>query len=756
MAVMTERDRKKAAKKSALRIGGIITIVLMYLCGYAGGIMQDEHLEIGQAMIMAMERISTFHLFFPLNQLAFTGMLLAICIGAFVIFYMHNTALKNFSYNPDKLYGDAGFRGEEDRKQYDERYVDHGKYIDPITKKPVETADPNMIASNDTKLSINDRKTFRNNNFLILGGAGTGKSRFVIKPNLLQENCSYVVTDPSGEIIVSCGKVLSDHGYKIKIFNLSNMGHSNTYNPFNYIRDEAGVLMVIDCLIKNTTGKNEKGDQFFTNSEKLLYSACIFYLIDFETDESRKNFSSVMDMINMSQVDENNPSSKSELDLMFEQIDQTSLAAKYYKAFKQAAGKTLKSIIISCVVRLQSFMTPQVTRLTGSDNINLASIGDEKTILFIITPQADRTFAFLASMLYSQLFETLYHKGETQKLKTGSERLTYHVRCLMDEFANIGEIPEFPSKLSTMRKYNISATIVLQDNSQLQSMYKDEWRTIMANCDSTIFLGNAEPDTLKYFCEKLGNETVTAQSRGRSYGSKSGSSQNYQQVKRETLTAEEIGRLPNDECLVFLRGERPARDKKFKYETHKNYDLTGDAHSENNYAYDSMLIYDNQSLKGFSSIAAAKVASMEEDISEAKSAEDVFDIDPNYLLDNTFFSEVEEEQNFLLLSQECIMQIEMSSDDVQIIRFASERNIAPRILPDLVESVKVETGLEKLIIIANNGGKDTYCCGTENLCTIMDSEYVKEKKTMGNTIRTMVSTDNIDEYVEEIREVQAA
>lgn len=753
---MTERDRKKAAKKSALRIGGIITIVLMYLCGYAGGIMQDEHLETGQAMIMTMERISTFHLFFPLNQLAFTGMLLAICIGAFVIFYMHNTALKNFSYNPDKLYGDAGFRGEEDRKQYDERYVDHGKYIDPITKKPVETADPNMIASNDTKLSINDRKTFRNNNFLILGGAGTGKSRFVIKPNLLQENCSYVVTDPSGEIIVSCGKVLSDHGYKIKIFNLSNMGHSNTYNPFNYIRDEAGVLMVIDCLIKNTTGKNEKGDQFFTNSEKLLYSACIFYLIDFETDESRKNFSSVMDMINMSQVDENNPSSKSELDLMFEQIDQTSLAAKYYKAFKQAAGKTLKSIIISCVVRLQSFMTPQVTRLTGSDNINLASIGDEKTILFIITPQADRTFAFLASMLYSQLFETLYHKGETQKLKTGSERLTYHVRCLMDEFANIGEIPEFPSKLSTMRKYNISATIVLQDNSQLQSMYKDEWRTIMANCDSTIFLGNAEPDTLKYFCEKLGNETVTAQSRGRSYGSKSGSSQNYQQVKREPLTAEEIGRLPNDECLVFLRGERPARDKKFKYETHKNYDLTGDAHSENNYAYDSMLIYDNQSLKGFSSIAAAKVASMEEDISEAKSAEDVFDIDPNYLLDNTYFSEVEEEQNFLLLSQECIMQIEMSSDDVQIIRFASERNIAPRILPDLVESVKVETGLEKLIIIANNGGKDTYCCGTENLCTIMDSEYVKEKKTMGNTIRTMVSTDNIDEYVEEIREVQAA
>lgn len=300
--------------------------------------MQAEGITAGKAAMEAMDRISGFHLLFPLNPMAFSGMFLAVCVGAFVIFYMHNTALKNFSYNPDKLYGDAGFRGEEDRKQYDERYVDHGKYIDPLTQKPVESADPNMIASGDTKLSINDRKTFRNNNFLVLGGAGTGKSRFVIKPNLLQENCSYVVTDPSGEIIVSLGKVLLKDGYDIKIFNLSNMAHSNTYNPFKYIRDEAGVLMVIDCLIKNTTGKNEKGDQFFTNSEKLLYSACIFYLIDFETSESRKNFSRVMDMINMSQVDENNPSAKSELDLMFEQIDQTSLAAKYYKAFKQAAG----------------------------------------------------------------------------------------------------------------------------------------------------------------------------------------------------------------------------------------------------------------------------------------------------------------------------------------------------------------------------------------------------------------------------------
>lgn len=338
MAALTERDRKKEAKKNAAMTGCLISLCLMYFCGHIGGIIHSENLSAMAAFSEVMERVGRFHLFFPLNSTAISGMFIAALFGVAVTFFMYNTALRNYSYDESKIYGDAGFRGDEDKKKYSGRYVDTESYRDPITKEIVERADPNMIMSEDTRLSINDRKTFRNNNVLVLGGAGTGKSRFVIKPNILQMNCSYVVTDPSGEIIVSLGKVLSENGYKIKIFNLSNMGHSNTYNPLQYIRDEAGVLMVIDCLIKNTTGKGEKGDQFFTNSEKLLYSACIFYLIDFETDESKKNFSYVMDMINMSQVDENNPNTKSELDLLFEQIDQTSLAAKYYKAFKQAAG----------------------------------------------------------------------------------------------------------------------------------------------------------------------------------------------------------------------------------------------------------------------------------------------------------------------------------------------------------------------------------------------------------------------------------
>lgn len=747
MAAVTERDRKKETRKNSVLTGSLVSACIMYFCGYMGGLMQAENLPAGSAFTEMMERVGAFRLFFPLNQMAFSGMIMAAIFGTALTFFMYNTALRNYSYDESKLYGDAGFRGEDDKKKYAGQYVDNEKYIDPITKQVVEKSDPNMIMSEDTRLSINDRKTFRNNNVLVLGGAGTGKSRFVIKPNILQMNCSYVVTDPSGEIIVSLGKALSKNGYKIKIFNLSNMAHSNTYNPLNYIRDEAGVLMVIDCLIKNTTGKGEKGDQFFTNSEKLLYSACIFYLIDFETDESKKNFSYVMDMINMSQVDENNPNTKSELDLKFEQIDQTSLAAKYYKAFKQAAGKTLKSIIISCVVRLQPFMTPQVAKLTSSDNIDLGSIGDEKTILFIITPQADRTFAFLASMLYSQLFETLYHKGEIQKLKTGSERLLYHVRCLMDEFANIREIPDFPSKLSTMRKYNISATIVLQDNSQLQSMYKDEWRTIMANCDSTIFLGNSEPETLKYFSDKLGNETVTAKSRGRSMGGKSSSSQNYQQVKRETLTAEEIGRLPNDESLVFLRGERPSRDKKFKYENHKNYQLTGDYDDKNNFAYDSMLYYDNQRLAGASSIAEVRNAILNDDVSEAKSADSVFSMDLNYLLDNSVFSDAEENQNILNLTKECMEQLAGTQSDLPVVHFASQKNIAPRILPDLLENVCAMMDIDKLIIIADNKAALTYCCGNENLYNVMDNDYCENIEQIGNCVRTIIDTKYLPDYI---------
>lgn len=755
MAALTERDRKKEAKKNAAMTGCLISLCLMYFCGHIGGIMHAEKLSAMAAFNEVMEKVGKFHLFFPLNSTAISGMFIAALFGVAVTFFMYNTALRNYSYDESKIYGDAGFRGDEDKKKYSGRYVDTEPYRDPITKEIVERADPNMIMSEDTRLSINDRKTFRNNNVLVLGGAGTGKSRFVIKPNILQMNCSYVVTDPSGEIIVSLGKVLSENGYKIKIFNLSNMGHSNTYNPLQYIRDEAGVLMVIDCLIKNTTGKGEKGDQFFTNSEKLLYSACIFYLIDFETDESKKNFSYVMDMINMSQVDENNPSTKSELDLLFEQIDQTSLAAKYYKAFKQAAGKTLKSIIISCVVRLQPFMTPQVAKLTSYDNIDLGSVGDEKTILFIITPQADRTFAFLASMLYSQLFETLYHKGEMQKLKTGSERLRYHVRCLMDEFANIGEIPEFPSKLSTMRKYNISATIVLQDNSQLQSMYKDEWRTIMANCDSTIFLGNSEPETLKYFSEKLGNETVTARSRGRSIGGKSSSSQNYQQVKRETLTAEEIGRLPNDESLVFLRGERPSRDKKFKYEYHKNYAFTGDCDEKNNFAYDSMIAYENQRLYGASSIASLQADILNDDVSDAKSADSVFNMDPNFLLDNSVFSEAEEATNLLQLTKECMDQIQASQGVIPIVHFASEKNIPPRILPDLIGNVCAMTQLDKLIIVADNQAADTYCCGTVEIEESMNNDYCKHMENLGDCIRTVVSSEDLDNYIDLIKEEAA-
>lgn len=433
---LTEQDKKKNLKYNAIFIGGLVTIALFYLFGYTGSMAQLKNLDMLNAFLLTMEEIAKWHLLYPLNGMAISGMFFALFCGGLFIFVYYISCKRNYSYDSDKIYGDAHFQSEEERKEYQKKYEATNDYIDPVTKGKTPHAYPDMILSEQTKRNLDDRATKRNNNVVVIGGAGTGKSRFFIKPNILQENCSFVITDPSGEILVSLGWELINNGYKVKIFNTSDMAHSNTYNPLNYIRNEAGVLMLVDCLIKNTTGKGQKGDEFFTNAERLLYSACIFYLLDFETNPAYKNFGRVMDMINMSNVDENNANAKSKLDLMFDDIKKDSLASKYYRAFKQAAGKTLKSIIISCVVRLQPFMTPQVNNLTKSDNIELGNVGNEKTAIFIIVPQADRTFAFLASMFYSQLFETLYYIGEQKKIKTGSERLPYHVRCMMDEFAN--------------------------------------------------------------------------------------------------------------------------------------------------------------------------------------------------------------------------------------------------------------------------------------------------------------------------------
>lgn len=557
----------------------------------------------------AINNINSFAFALPTLRGIAAGLATGAFVAVFAYSYLKTDAKSKEHYDDDKAVDTGGFMTEDEFREYKKKYIfpDPAPIPGPVSFDPKHDSEMyswNMPMSQHFSRPIRGVRIPGNSNVLVIGGSGAGKSRFFIKPNMLQMNSSFVVTDPSGEMIYAIGNVLKNHGYKIKIFNISDMAHSNCYNPFRYIRDDAGVKMLVECLINNTTKGEGGGDnQFFVDAEKLLYMACIFYLRDFSQDVTRQNFASVMEMINSSQVNENDPNFESPLDKLFVDLPHDSLAWKYYTSFKQAAGKTLKSIIISCTTRLQPFLLPSVVNLTSTDELDLKSMGYEKTALFIITPQADRSFSFLASMLYSQLFETLYNEGEELKAKTGDERLPVNVRCLMDEFANIGEVPEFPSKLATMRKYNISATVVIQDITQLEAMYKDEWHTLVSNCSTLVFLGTTENDTLKMMSEKLGKKTIRTRSNSEQ---KSGSSKSYNVTGREVMSPAELGLLPTDECIVYTQSIRPVRDKKYEYTRHPYYDQTGDAHEENAFHYKEYHIYDVAGKSKFSAMIKAQ------------------------------------------------------------------------------------------------------------------------------------------------------
>lgn len=619
---ITEEQRKSNLDFMVLYMTVILGLFVTYFTAYAGSIMTDRNYALLSAMGEVISRLKTFHFLPTINGGFFTGVLMGIAGTVLIYFLLKLDTDKNYAYKSTEVAGTGGFMTEKELEKYNKQ----------LESEPEDKAlpSPNMIMSMNFRRPIDMRAMIGNNNVLVVGGSGAGKSRFFIKPNLLQMNASFVTTDPSGEIIASVGQTMADHGYKVKIFNLSDMEHSNCYNPLHYIRNEAGVGMVIDCFIKNTTDKNGgKGDQFFTDAERLLYSACIFYLKDHCTDESKKNFANIVKMVNSSAVDENNPMAyKSPLDSIFEKLPKDSLAKKHYTAFKQASGKTLKSIIISCMTRLQPFMTPQVINLTKTDELELEKIGNEKTALFIIVPQTDKTYNFLASMLYSQLFETLYHVAEQQKANGGSEMLKIPVRCMMDEFSNIGEVPEFPSRISTMRKYNISAAVALQDLSQIEAIYKDSWRTLVGNCSSILFLGTQETTTLKYFSEMLGKKTVKDRSQTLNRGSRSGSGKNFQNKGREVLTIDEMARLDPKNCIVFTQNMRPVLDKKYKYESHRLYGETADADPSKTFLFMQNPIYNTRKQLSVSSLLmaqgehakmeAAKNVSQTEDIKNFK------------------------------------------------------------------------------------------------------------------------------------------
>lgn len=452
-------------------------------------------------------------------------------------------------------------------------------FIDPVFENNVLlTATERLMMSGRPKLP----KYARNKNVIVIGGSGSGKTRFFVKPNLMQmpEKVSYVVTDPKGTIVVECGKMLVDNGYDLKVLNTINFRKSMHYNPFMYIRSEKDILKLVNTIIANTKGEGEKStEDFWVKAERLLYCALIGYIY-YEAPEEEQNFSTLLEFINASEAREDDEEFKNAVDELFEELeaeDPNHFAVRQYKKYKLAAGKTAKSILISCGARLAPFDIQELRDLTAYDELELDMMGDRRTAMFVIISDTDDTFNFLVSIMYTQLFNLLCDKADDEH----GGRLPYHVRILADEFANIGQIPKFDKLIATIRSREISASIILQSQSQLKTIYKDAAETIIGNCDTVLFLGGKESTTLKEISETLGKETIdlynTSDTRGqsRSYGL------NYQKTGKDLMSRDELAVMDGNKCILQLRGVRPFLSDKFDITKHKRYKELADYDEKN-------------------------------------------------------------------------------------------------------------------------------------------------------------------------------
>jgi len=458
---------------------------------------------------------------------------------------------------------------------------DIAPYVDPVFAN-------NIILTQTESLTMNNRpkdpKTARNKNVLIIGGSGSGKTRFWLKPNLMQCTsekypCSFVVTDPKGSIAVECGMLLKKRGYRIKILNTINFKKSMHYNPFAYIHSEKDILKLVTTLIANTTGNAKSGDDFWVKAETLLYTALIGYIY-YEGHDEEKCFSTLIEMINSMEVHEDDEDFKNNVDLMFEELEKEKpehFAVRQYKKYKLAAGKTAKSILISCGARLAPFDIQELRELTAYDELELDTLGDRKTALFLIMSDTDDTFNFLIALCYSQLFNLLCEKADD----VYGGRLPVHVRCLIDEAANIGQIPKLEKLVATIRSREISCCLVLQAQSQLKALYKDNADTIIGNMDATIFLGGKEPTTLKELSAALGKETVDTYNTGESRGREVSHSLNYQKLGKELMSIDELAVLDGGKCILQLRGVRPFLSQKYDITKHPLYRYTSDYDERN-------------------------------------------------------------------------------------------------------------------------------------------------------------------------------
>ncbi len=496
-----------------------------------------------------------------------TDILMGVGVAVLIKFIVYTKGKNVKKFRQGKEYGSARWGNKKDIEPYmDERFQN------------------NILLTQTERLTMNGRpanpKYARNKNVLVIGGSGSGKTRFYVKPNLMQMHSSYCVTDPKGTIVLECGKMLEDNGYEIKILNTINFKKSMRYNPFAYLRSEKDILKLVQTIIANTQGEGDKsGQDFWVKAEKLYYTALIGYIF-YEAPKEEKNFATLLDMIDASEVREDDETYMNPIDRLFEALEKKEpqhFAVKQYKKYKLAAGKTAKSILISCGARLAPFDIKELRELMKEDELELDTLGEKKTALFVIISDTDDTFNFVVSIMYSQLFNLLCDRADD----VHGGRLPIHVRFLLDEFANIGLIPKFEKLIATIRSREISASIILQAQSQLKAIYKDNADTIAGNCDSTLFLGGKEKTTLKELSETLGKETIDLYNTSENRGNQKSFGLNYQKTGKELMSQDEITVMDGSKCIFQLRGVRPFLSNKFDITKHKNYKLLEDYDKRN-------------------------------------------------------------------------------------------------------------------------------------------------------------------------------
>nr|WP_197407893.1 type IV secretory system conjugative DNA transfer family protein [Peptoniphilus harei] len=553
------RDKKKFVLENLpyLLFFYIGNIFASHVNSYVGGDIIDR-------ILVAFSQIDTLKYIPSLKIKNFIPSLILSVVIKLILIQKKKNAKK---FREGREYGSARWGNEKD--------------IEPYIDKKFEN---NVLLTQTERLTMNNRpknpKYARNKNVMVIGGSGSGKTRFFVKPNLMQMHSSYVVTDPKGTLVLECGKMLERNGYELKILNTINFKKSMRYNPFAYLKSEKDILKLVQTIIANTKGEGEKStEDFWVKAEKLYYTALIGY-IWYEAPKEEQNFTTLLAMIDASEVREEDENFKNAVDYMFEALEKEKpnhFAVKQYKKYKLAAGKTAKSILISCGARLAPFDIQELRDLMKEDELELDTLGEKKTALFVIISDTDDTFNFVVSIMYSQLFNLLCDKADDEY----GGRLPVHVRCLLDEFANIGLIPKFEKLIATIRSREISACIILQAQSQLKSIYKDNADTIVGNCDSTLFLGGKERTTLKELSESLGKETIDLYNTSETRSNQKSFGLNYQKTGKELMSQDEITVMDGGKCIYQLRGVRPFLSYKFDITKHKNYKLLEDYDKRN-------------------------------------------------------------------------------------------------------------------------------------------------------------------------------